>query len=83
MDPTGFPLEDMDFNITTIPLQFEAESAGTVRFIDIQLVDDDIHEVEQIFVLLLQPGDVGGLDEFDLQSDRFATLCRIADNDGQ
>ena len=81
--PTGFPLEERDFNITRIPLRFEAESAGVVRFIDIELVDDDVHEVEQVFVLFLQLVDAGGLDESDLQSGNFATLCRIADNDGK
>ena len=74
-------MEERDFNTTRIPLRFEAESAGVVRFIDIELVDDDVHEVEQVFVLLLEPVDVGDLD--DLLTDRNATLCRIADNDGK
>ena len=74
-------MEERDFNTTRIPVRFEAESAGVVRFIDIEVVDDDIHEVEQTFVLLLEPVDAGDLGELDLQSGRFATLCRITDND--
>ena len=41
-------------------------------------MDDDIHEVEQTFGLILELGDS---DELDLRRSRFATLCKIADND--
>ncbi len=44
-------------------------------------MDDKIHEVEQIFVILLEL--VDAVNWVDLQSGRFATLGRILDDDGK
>ena len=44
-------------------------------------MDDDINEVEQIFVIFLQVVDAVNPDRVDLESGRFATLGRIFDDD--
>ena len=52
-----------------------------VQRIDIGIVDDDINEVEQIFVIFLQVVDAVDPARVDLQSGRFAALERILDDD--
>ncbi len=68
-----------DFNNTEITITFPAGRAD-IRIIDIGIVDDDINEVEQLFVIFLQVVDALDPARVDL-SGRFATLGRIIDDD--
>ncbi len=79
---TGFPIEDRDFNSSPVYITFPAGNAA-VRRIDIGIVDDEIHEVEQIFVVFLRVVDAVNQSRVDLRSGRFATLGRIFDDDGK
>ncbi len=47
------------------------------------IVDDDINEAEQIFVIILVVADAVDPARVDLESRRFATLGRIIDDDGK
>ena len=77
---TGFPFEDRDFNSTQVLITFPAGNAG-IQTIDIGIVDDDINEVEQVFVIFLQVVDAVDTARVDLQFGRFATQGRILDDD--
>ena len=49
----------------------------------IDIVDDDVHELEEIFVICLEVVDAINPGKVDLQTGRFATLARILDDDGK
>ena len=77
---TGFPFEDRDLNSTPVLITFPAGKA-TVRRINIGIENDEINEVEQVFIIFLQVVDAVDPARVDLQSGRFATLGRILDDD--
>ena len=54
---------------------------SAVQRINIGIVDDDINEVEQVFVIFLQVVHAVDPARVDVQSGHFATLGRIFDDD--
>ena len=58
-----------------------AAGGATVIPLDIRITNDDINEVEQIFVLFMEVFSAVNPDRVDLRSGRFATSGRIIDDD--
>ena len=78
---TGFSEQSEDFSIIHKVITF----AGNIELqtIDINIVDDDVTEMEEIFVIYLEVVDAINPGKVDLQTGRFATLARILDDDGK
>ena len=71
-----------DFSNTPVLITFPALAAGpTAKLVDIEIVDDDIHETDQVFVLLLVVVDALKPDKVDLRSGCFASRGKILDDD--
>ena len=71
-----------DFSTTPLELTFPAGDARILTlFPGISILDDDINEAVQIFALILEVADAIAPDRVDLQSERFASLARIFDDD--
>ena len=69
-------------DFSTEPVQITFPAGGTsFRPGIIQIIDDDINEVEQVFALFLEVVDAIDPGRVDLQSGRFASLARIFDDD--
>ena len=71
-----------DFSITPVQVTFLSErSPETIQF-DMEIIDDTIHEADQVFVLRLEV--VSGADRNRLvpeRADGFTSLGRIVDDD--
>ena len=76
---TGFLEENQDFSPTRKAIIFAGNTE--TQTVDIDIVDDDVNEMEQIFVIYLEVVDAVSPSKVDLQSGRFATLARIMDDD--
>ena len=59
---------------------FPADENAGIRPIEIEIVDDNINEVEQLFIIFLQVVTAVDPSRVDLGG-RFATLGRIIDDD--
>ena len=71
-----------DFSSTPVEITFVAGGAATIRLDPgIEIVDDEINEVEQLFALILEVADAIDPARVDLQSGRYASLARIFDDD--
>ena len=71
-----------DFSTTPLEFTFVAGATRTIRLTPgIGITNDTINEVEQLFALILEVVDVIDPDRVDLQSQRFASLARIFDDD--
>ena len=87
-DSTNAPnrASDSDFNSVAFVVIFPAdESAGSVLtevLASVSLVDDDINEADQSFIVRLDVVEAMNFDLVDTNS-RNTTICQIRDNDGK
>lgn len=72
-----------DFSTIRKAITFPGNSEIQTVDIDIDIVDDDVTEMEESFVIYLQVLDTVSPGKVDLQNGRFATLARILDDDGK
>lgn len=69
-----------DFSASPVNILFEAGGITNIT-VQLTLVDDDINEIEQAFVAFLELQDAINPALVNISDARFATYCRIIDND--